>query len=201
MVVIIPAKPLNQAKTRLSPLLSPAQRMLLSRQLLQRTIQLAHQLGEVVVVSRDAALRRLAKQAGAWALVESGSELNQALRQAAEWVAARGEPATLILPGDLPLLTPADLTAMARLGSQPPALVIAPCQRGDGTNALLLRPPGVIPFAFGPDSFNRHLQAARSIGLEPVIYRSATVALDLDIPEDLVLLAAAQRNSTTLGSF
>jgi 2-phospho-L-lactate/phosphoenolpyruvate guanylyltransferase len=193
MFVIIPAKPLNQAKTRLAAVLSPSQRMLLSRQLLQRTIQLAQPLGEVVVVSRDTVLRRLAKQAGAWALVESGNELNQALSQATEWVAARGGSTALILPGDLPLLNQADLTAMIHLGRSTPAMVIAPCQRGDGTNALLLRPPGLIPFAFGPDSFARHLQAAHVMGLEPVIFRSATVALDLDIPEDLASLKDAMK--------
>jgi len=49
---------------------------------------------------------------------------------------------------------------------------------------LLLRPPDLIPFAFGPDSFAAHCAAARAAGVQPVVYRSPTIALDLDTPED-----------------
>jgi 2-phospho-L-lactate guanylyltransferase len=70
-------------------------------------------------------------------------------------------------------------------GGGRPTVVVAPCHHGTGTNALLVCPPGLIPFAFGPDSFAAHCAATRAAGVEPVIYRSATVALDLDTPEDL----------------
>ncbi len=185
LFAIIPAKPLDQSKTRLKAVLPLNERINLSRHLLQRTIHLARQVGEVVVVSRDMAVRRLAKQAGAWALVETGSGLNRALRQASDWVVAQGGQAILVLPGDLPLLHLADLTEMVRLGQQRPSVVIAPCHRREGTNALLLRPPGLIEFAFGLGSFAKHQQAARAIGIEPIIYPSPTVALDLDVPRDL----------------
>jgi len=66
-----------------------------------------------------------------------------------------------------------------------PTVVVAPCRHGTGTNALVIHPIGLIPFAFGPDSFAAHCAAARAAGVEPVIYRSATIALDLDTPEDL----------------
>jgi len=65
-----------------------------------------------------------------------------------------------------------------------PALVIAPCRHGTGTNALLLRPPDLIPFAFGPDSFAAHCAAACAAGVEPIIYRADNIAFDLDTPED-----------------
>jgi 2-phospho-L-lactate guanylyltransferase len=73
-------------------------------------------------------------------------------------------------------------------GGGRPTVVIAPCRHGTGTNALLILPPGLIPFAFGPDSFAAHCAAARAAGVEPVIYRSATIALDLDTPEDLEIV-------------
>ncbi len=189
MFVIIPAKPLAQAKSRLAAVLSPAERIQLSRGLLQRTIGLARQVAEVVVISRDAAVRRLAKQAGAWALVESGNNLNQALMQASTWVMMHGGQSILILPADLPRLQPTDLVNLLNLAQTAPAAVIAPCRRLDGTNALLLRPPDLIEFAFGPGSFKAHQQAVRAAGVEPVIYHSATLAFDLDLPEDLLQLA------------
>ena len=187
--VIIPAKPFDESKTRLAAVLPLAERVDLSRRLLQQTIHLARQVGEVVVISRSAAVRKLAKQAGAWALVEGGQELNSALQQASEWIIARGGQAILVLPGDLPLLQLSDLTEIVAAGQDAPAVVIAPSQRLDGTNALFLRPPELIEFAFGPGSFAKHQQAARAmIGIEPIIYRTSTTALDLDLPEDLTAL-------------
>ena len=185
MYVIIPVKPPVQSKTRLSPVLSEEERINLSWGLLQRTIGLARQVGEVVIISRDAAVRRLAKRAGGWALVESGHNLNQAMHQAATWVMMHGGRSILILPADLPLLTLPDLTGLVLAGQQTPVAVIAPCQRQDGTNALLIRPPNLIKFTFGPGSFASHQRAVRALGLEPVIYHSPTLAFDIDLPEDL----------------
>ena len=71
------------------------------------------------------------------------------------------------------------------LGQQSPSVVVAPCHHSDGTNGLFLRPPNLIEFAFGPGSFAKHQQAAHQMGITPQIYHSPTIALDLDIPEDL----------------
>jgi 2-phospho-L-lactate guanylyltransferase len=190
--VVIPAKPFDQAKTRLAPLLPQPERARLSRSLLRRTLHLARQVGEVVVVSRDSQVRRLAKEAGAWALVEAGTQLNSAIRQARQWVVANGGERLLILPGDLPFLTLSDLTGMIARGQKAPAIVVAPDQRQEGTNALLLHPPGLIEVAFGENSFQNHLLASRQAGIEPVIYHSPTLAFDLDWPEDLAKLEAEQ---------
>ncbi len=188
MYIIIPAKPLRQSKSRLAPVLTVEQRAQLSRALLQRTIKLARQVAPVVVVSADSAARQLAKKAGAWALVELEAGLNQAVRQGAAWAQARGAESVLILPSDLPFLTAADLAQLAALGQPPPAVVVAPCRRDTGTNALLLSPPGVIAPAFGPNSFRAHLLAARQAGIEPMVYRSVSVGFDLDLPADLAEL-------------
>ena len=192
VVTIIPVKPFQQAKSRLAEVLSPGERVELARWLLARTIHLARQTGEVMVISGDRAARRLAKETGAWALVEGSGGLNGALRQAAEWAMAHGSQTALILPADLPLLTGADVRNLVDMAGPPPAMVITPCHRQDGTNALLLSPPALIAPAFGPGSFERHVQAGRAAGVEPVIYRAATVAFDLDLPEDWVDWRAIQ---------
>jgi 2-phospho-L-lactate guanylyltransferase len=182
---LIPAKPYAESKTRLAPLLSPEQRMTLSRWLLRRTLRLARAVvGRVVVVSRDRALLMHAKAAGAWGLLEASPGLNPALTQAARFAQARGASGVLILPTDLPRLKAQDLEDILALGTASPAAVIAPCRRETGTNALLLRPPNLIEFAFGTNSFAAHCAAARAVGVEPVIYRAASVAFDLDTPED-----------------
>jgi 2-phospho-L-lactate guanylyltransferase len=63
-------------------------------------------------------------------------------------------------------------------------VVIAPCHHSTGTNALFLRPADLIPFAFGPDSFAAHCASARAIGVEPTVYRTQSLAFDLDTPAD-----------------
>lgn len=64
-------------------------------------------------------------------------------------------------------------------------MVIAPDRAETGTNALLLRPPHVLRPQFGIDSFHRHLENARAANIHAVIYRSPTLAQDIDWPEDL----------------
>ncbi len=65
------------------------------------------------------------------------------------------------------------------------AVVIAPDAGETGTNALLLRPPFLLPFSFGPVSFARHCALARAAGVEPLVYRSPSLAHDIDLPDDL----------------
>ena len=63
-------------------------------------------------------------------------------------------------------------------------MVIVPCHRRDGTNALFLQPPNLLPFSFGPASCAQHQHLARAVDVQPIIYESPTLALDLDLPDD-----------------
>jgi 2-phospho-L-lactate guanylyltransferase len=165
--------------------LTDAQRTTLSRWLLRRTLRLARAVvGRVVVVSRDRALLMNAKAAGAWGLLETSPGLNPALTQATRFAQVRGASGVVILPIDLPRLKAQDLEAILALGAASPTAVIAPCRHETGTNALLVRPPDLIQFAFGPDSFAAHCAAARAAGVEPVVYRADSIAFDLDTPQD-----------------
>jgi 2-phospho-L-lactate guanylyltransferase len=141
------------------------------------------------VISRDMTALDLAQRQNAVALAESESGLNAALNQAREWAISHGAQAILVLPADLPLLTPNDITAMLELLREPRSVVIAPDAQGEGTNALLLRPPDALHFAFGPQSFDEHCAQAETAQIALHVYRSPTVALDLDTPADLKQLA------------
>ena len=91
----------------------------------------------------------------------------------------------LILPADLPLITPDDVRNILTLGSDMFTVVLATDQNRDGTNALFIRPSGLIEYAFGPNSFQRHVRSAREAGVEPKVYHSDRLALDIDLPADL----------------
>ncbi len=212
LITIIPAKPFTEAKTRLATILSPQQRSALSRTLLKRSIILARQIGPVVVVSRSAEVRQAALAWGAETVAEaavsgqrsavsshpsafhlppsssrlqSEVSLNAAVSQGLEYALAAGAESALILPLDLPLLSVADLQKLLELsGADTPALVIAPCRRNQGTNALLLRPPTLISPQFGTNSFAAHQSAAQAAGIKATIYRSTGLLHDLDSPDD-----------------
>jgi len=190
--LVIPVKPFQESKSRLHHVLDADQRAALSRRLLDGLLATVMefaaepgvQMAGALVISRDRAALRLAEWAGAVALSENGADLNAALEEARRQVALFEADALLVLPSDLPLLTVDDLHALYALAVKQPGLVIAPSRDG-GTNALLLRPPHAIDFAFGPDSFQRHCQLARANGYRCQVVESSSLAFDIDWPQDL----------------
>jgi 2-phospho-L-lactate guanylyltransferase len=105
---------------------------------------------------------------------------------------ALGAECSALLPGDCPLLDPAELDeALARMATGRVAIV--PDRHGTGTNSLLLCPADAIGPAFGPGSCERHRERAEIAGYEAAVERLDSLALDLDAPEDLPALAAALR--------
>ena len=103
---------------------------------------------------------------------------------------ALGASCVVLLPGDCPLLDPAELdAALERMESGRVAIV--PDRHGTGTNALLLSPPNAIAPAFGPGSSARHADRARRAGHEVALEPLDSLGLDVDTPDDLDALAEA----------
>jgi len=130
----------------------------------------------------------------AFPLVEAA--LNDALEQATAYAITKGAKAVLILPADLPLLTLKDVEELWQASQQlvsMQAMVIAPDSREQGTNALLVRPPGAITYEFGPGSFQRHQEQARELGLALHVRRSPRLGLDVDLPADLEQYLAVEQ--------
>ena len=190
LAVATPMKPLARAKARLRPGLGDAARQELTAHMLKHVLAAiaASRVAEACgVVSADPAALALAVEMGCEAIREpEPAGYNAAAARASAWAQARRCDALLILPADLPFLTPDDLRILARLAEpHPRAIVIAPDRNYTGTNALLLRPPHIIPTHFGPDSFLRHCELARLTGVQLILYHSSTLARDIDWPEDL----------------
>ncbi|MBN1284078.1 MAG: 2-phospho-L-lactate guanylyltransferase [Anaerolineae bacterium] len=190
MWAIVPVKPWNLAKSRLQPVLSQEQREQLSAAMLRHVLTLlveAPAISGVLVISRDSRILAEARALGANTVIESGApELNASLTRATQITRTWGASATLMLPSDLPLLTAENIAAIVAMGrSADRMIVIAPDRHEDGTNALLMRPPAVIEYAFGPGSFARHKQLAEAAGAAVQIYRVPQVSLDIDTRDDL----------------
>ena len=102
---------------------------------------------------------------------------------------ALGAECVALLPGDCPLLDPAELDGgLARM--RPRRVAVVPDRHGTGTNALLMAPPDAIGPAFGPGSRLRHADRAARLGHEVAIEELASLALDLDTPGDLTQLVS-----------
>jgi 2-phospho-L-lactate guanylyltransferase len=192
---IVPVKPLRWGKSRLAGVLTQEERTDLNTRLLAHTVDTLTaipQIEHILVVSRDPAALALARDHGARTVQEKGSpQLNKALARAtivAKNYATRG---VLILPADLPLITPEDVYAMLERSDRPPVVVVAPDRRREGTNALLVCPVGLIEYDFGPDSFKRHCERALQAGARLEICELPSIALDMDLPEDLDLVGEA----------
>ena len=97
----------------------------------------------------------------------------------------------LLVPGDCPLLDPAELNELLGAPAPPRSVTIVPDRHGSGTNALLIWPPGAFGPAFGPGSRARHEQKARAAGLDVRTVTVPSLALDVDTPEDLAEIEAA----------
>jgi 2-phospho-L-lactate guanylyltransferase len=186
--IIVPHRGLEQAKTRLATSLSPEERVFLASQLLQRVLKVAREVtDDVVVISPSRPLREIVEPSGARLAVQRGMGLNEGLEQARFDAVADDIGTMIILHGDLPNLQAADVHALT--GALPSdgsaGVAIAPDRAGTGTNALVLRPPGLIHFRFGPGSFARHLAEVDAAGVPLVAVNRAGLAFDLDTPEDL----------------
>ena len=191
---IVPVKPLRRGKSRLAKVISAEERADLNQYLLEHTIQVLSTIDEIeniLVISRDTEALSLARDLGARTVQEYGSPgLNTALTRAVEIAKSYETCGILIIPADLPRLDADDLRRILIHRKQPPVVVIAPDRKKEGTNALLVCPPDLIEFSYGPGSFDKHSQAAKDGGIRLEILDLASLELDLDEPEDLALIEA-----------
>jgi 2-phospho-L-lactate guanylyltransferase len=184
---LVPVKALNVAKSRLAPHLSRQQRETLVLDMLRHVLRVlldSRLFERISVVSLDIRVLEWAQAWGAWPLVEEQHDHNSALHAAALREQAAGVAAILTISADLPLLHASDIEAMVEQSKQY-QVVLAPSQDGTGTNAMLVHPPLVLPYLFGPNSLQRYLQAARQRKLSNITYNSIGLALDIDTIDDL----------------
>jgi 2-phospho-L-lactate guanylyltransferase len=190
--IVLPVKSLDDAKSRLSPVLTPLERAALTLAMLEDVIDATELLPgwATWVLSPDGAVLEVAAKRGVTAIDEERPPLTAAVRQAEDEAAARGASALAVLLPDTPLITAAALTrAVHTLGP----VVIAPARDEAGTNLLLRRPPTAIPSSFGRDSYRRHLEAAAQSDVPVAVVEQPELAFDLDVPDDILRVLNARR--------
>ncbi len=186
---LIPVKRFTEAKTRLSGLLDANTRAALAEAMLRDTLAAVCKvkaLDGVALVTSDPIAGRIGKDHGALILDDRAVDLNGALADGRDDLTGQtGPTSVLVLPADLPAVQPQDIDLILKSGNLPASVVIVPAYDRDGTNALLTGPEVYLPYAFGPQSFDRHLQLARDQGWKPETLDLPRIAVDFDQPKDL----------------
>jgi len=197
IVAIVPVGALTGAKSRLGAVLDAEERLDLTLRLARTTISsvvATPGIAETLVVTPDDTIRELAAQLGARPIRQREGGLNRGIDIGREDAIAGGASAVLILPIDLPDVSPEAIAAVLAtlVTRRRPLVAIVPDRHGRGTNALLLAPPDAIDTCFGGDSRAAHAAAAQAAGAE-LIELGGPLSLDLDTPDDLLLSEASLR--------
>jgi 2-phospho-L-lactate guanylyltransferase len=199
-VLAVPVKSLERAKTRLSPMLSPAERAALSLVMLEDVLDacVAQDGWETWIVSHDEAVLETGVRRGARPVIEKGRSLLEAIRQLEAEAVLRNHPAgeLAVILADLPLITE-ETVRVAITAGRTRGVVAAPAASDGGTNLLLRRPPSVIAPRFGRASFAKHRWAARRARVPFEEIDLPQLAFDVDRPEDLARIVAARSASRT----
>lgn len=182
--VVVPLRSFRVGKARLATRLTPGERAALAREMAERVLGAAQGIA-TVVVSSDPDVIEWTEAQGIECLDDPGT-LDGAACAGRSWARHRAIARVAVVHGDLPLVTSLD-----RVVSQGAAhLVVAvPCHRGDGTPVLSVPAAIDFRFAYGPGSFARHCAEADRLGVPLEVVRDPMLSFDVDVPEDLDMLA------------
>jgi 2-phospho-L-lactate guanylyltransferase len=191
-LAILPVKSFGAAKQRLADALGAGPRQALAQAMFSDVLASLGRvdgLDAVVVVTADPAAEAVARAEGVVVLPDPAQGGQSAATSIGiAYALAEGFERALLVPGDTPLLDPAEVAAL--LGAPRPVSIV-PDRHGTGTNGLVLTPPDAIAPSFGPGSLKRHVAAAEATGASPAVAEVPTLMLDVDTGDDLSALRAA----------
>ena len=166
---VVPIKERQRSKERLAPLLSREMRGVLMLAMIEdvlAALTATPAIAGIAVVTVDLAARRLAQRYGA-RILETGARDGHtgAVTAAAQLLAEEGRGGMLTVPGDVPLVTPGELTSLLAAHAPAPSFTIAPSRDQQGSNAILCSPPDAVPALAAQDGPGTHaLRSATVFG-------------------------------------
>lgn len=178
LAVLVPVKAFGEAKGRLGPAVSPADRRVLARSMADRVVTAAMPL-PVAVVCDDLEVADWARGRGALVIWEPGRGLNGAVEQGVDHLASMGAEQVTVAHADLPLAS--------GLADLPPfeGVTLVPDRHRDGTNVVRVPVGSGFRFSYGPGSFQRHREQCQRIGVPVRVLDLPDLAWDVDLPGDL----------------
>lgn len=176
--MLVPVKAFSDAKARLAAVLGDAERERLARWTAARVLAAAGELPTYVACD-DEEVATWAGEHGAAILWHPGVGLNAAVNNSVADLREAGVTDVIVAHGDLPRAH-----SLASL-TEPGTITLVPDRHGDGTNVIALPTELQFRFAYGPGSFQRHLDAAIAAGHSVRVRRDPLLAADIDTPADL----------------
>ena len=205
MCAVVPFREAAEAKQRLAGRLNPAQRQQLAHTMFEDVLAAllnAPELASILVVTTDQSAAQAATRHGAETSDEAGRDGHTAAVAAASRRLAERGLHMLTLPADIPLVQPEDIRRLlaahaTNIAGSDRGFTIVPAHDERGSNAIVCSPARAVPLRFGDDSFFPHLAAAKACGIEPRVVQLQNIALDIDTPEDLMLLLGTPARTRT----
>ena len=197
-IAILPLKTLGNAKQRLAAGLEPAPRRTLVEAMFSDALialRRAQDVDRTLVVTADHVAQRIAAGYGAEVVEDRDQGHNAAAERGLARARELGAERALLVPGDCPLLDPAELDELLRRPARAPSVLVVPDRHGTGTNALLITPPDALHPSFGEGSHARHLDSARAAGVAAETVEVSSLAFDVDTPDDLTTVEARLEDS------
>jgi 2-phospho-L-lactate guanylyltransferase len=188
IAAILPAKQFETAKARLAPQVQLGNRRALVESMFADAILALRRvpsIDQIIVVSSDPVATQIAAGHDTIVVDDTASSHSEATQLGITRALAMGATRALLVPGDCPLLDPTELEQLIARPVPERSVLIVPDRHGEGTNALLLTPPDVMPPSFGEGSRRRHTDLAKEHAATPEIVNLPSLALDIDTPEDL----------------
>ena len=177
--VILPIRSFADAKSRLTSVLSPADRERLVRAMAERVVHAAHHL-PVLVVSDDPDVAIWADARGLEALAPGVAGLNPSVSAARDCLAQRPNHPKRVIVAHCDLPRARDLRIVTG-----PGVAIAPDRHRDGSNVLSVPLDADFSFHYGPGSFSAHCHEAQRLNLPVTVIDDPELAFDVDHPADL----------------
>ena len=199
LAIVVPVKSPRRAKHRLETVLSEPERERLAGVMAREVFAAVSGLTMYgrFVISDDPDILEVGRRFGLEPLLDRvGQGQSAAVRQgfAAAW--EQGFTAALTIPGDVPAVTPQELTDLCAYRPEI-EVVLAPDRERLGTNGLRLVPPHAITLRFGEDSFSLHQAEARRANRSFEVRDVEGLRYDLDRPDDVVAFMQLSRDTAT----
>ena len=198
--VIIPVKKFNDSKQRLSSICTLEERRDLSRSMLFDICDVlikSEYFTEIVLVSSEEEITQYENYDDITYLRENEvNGVDNAVELWNRYFIEEGFDATVVIPGDIPLIHNKVLDELFNL-IKDNQVIITPSRKKNGTNLLFRSPPDIIGTSYDNNSYFRHLDMIKVKNLQHWIYLEDSIRLDIDDPEDIKIINERLLDSRT----